>query len=498
MNRLQKMTVAGCIVSVSELCAQNAIPKNPYLADSPWPTTHGNSYNQDSSPLPGPDYESLARGASVSTISTQPVSITMAISAKYPDGSQVVWGNNRNQVSKSSLNPRGLSLIEITSRHTPASTEITGAYALIDEQNRYWVPRDLDIDLFYDEVPNQSGSEIKHRKFDLASQLGTSSKPEYIIGFGATWDGYFVFATNLGRVGVTTREIILVDSLQLGPAGLSVSNSIAIDENGGIYVVTDKNLQKIFWDGQKLQPVWSVPYQSDVFYAPGKLGQGSGTSPTLMGAGSDEDRLVLISDGRKRMNMLLAWRDEIPEDWRGLPGRDRRIAAEVPVLFGKNAPSKAITEQSIAVWGYGAVIVDNSYGDIGGVAERIARRRGHSLDHATIYLSNEPNVAPFGVEKFEWNPVMRKLQRVWARPDISCPNGIPVISGASKTFYCVGQRRRVWNIEAMDLATGSSRFYLPLSKTDFHNSFYANLEIGPFSSLLTGSYGGGFAITPDQ
>ena len=45
-----------------------------------------------------------------------------------------------------------------------------------------------------------------------------------------------------------------------------------------------------------------------------KLGHGTGSTPTLMGFGQDKDKLVVITDGSKRMKLVAFWRDEIPSD----------------------------------------------------------------------------------------------------------------------------------------------------------------------------------------
>lgn len=48
-----------------------------------------------------------------------------------------------------------------------------------------------------------------------------------------------------------------------------------------------------------------------------KLGYGTGATPTLMGFGNDEDKLVVITDGAKRMKLVAFWRDAIPADQSG-------------------------------------------------------------------------------------------------------------------------------------------------------------------------------------
>lgn len=488
--------VSGSLTGAAAVAHGTEPPVNKFLADSSWPMTHGGTYNQDSSAAPGPTLDDLKHGVEFVQASTEPVPITLAISSAYADGRRAVWGNTKGQIFKIAIVTEGSSLVRRQDRPVEASTEITGAYALIDKDMNYIVPRDLAIDVFTDATPGDLDSGIVSLSYDLCPQLSDPTIGERIVGLNMTFDGFLVFATNFGRVGVITRKGLIVAEMQLGPGPREISNSLAVDEKGGIYVLTDKDLQKLRWNGTTLANEWSVGYASDDFRSPGRLGKGSGTTPTLMGAGDDDDRLVVFSDGREEMHVLAVWRDAVPADWQGLPGADRRIAADLPVTFGKDRPNRAITEQSIAVWGYGAALVDNSYGDIGPLAARIARRRGYDLQKATIFLSNTPGVAPYGVEKFVWNPVENRLYSAWTRNDISCPNGIPAVSGASQLFYCIGQRQTKWNIEALHWEDGESAFVLPLGKQNSWNSFYAGLEIGPWRSLLSGTYGGGLLVQP--
>ncbi|MCS3152305.1 hypothetical protein NXX77_00010 [Phocaeicola dorei] len=45
-----------------------------------------------------------------------------------------------------------------------------------------------------------------------------------------------------------------------------------------------------------------------------------------MGFGQDKDKLVVITDGSKRMKLVAFWRDEIPSDAQQVAGYDKRIA----------------------------------------------------------------------------------------------------------------------------------------------------------------------------
>ena len=90
------------------------------------------------------------------------------------------------------------------------------------------------------------------------------------------------------------------------------------------------------------------------------VGQGSGSTPTLMGTGRGQDKFVVITDGQDLMHQDLFWRNGIPKDWQGMGGdRPRRMACEYPVTFGDPDAEASLSEQSVAVRGYATFNVNN-------------------------------------------------------------------------------------------------------------------------------------------
>lgn len=488
------ISVSRCSALVLGLAAGTAAaqpPKNPFLADSAWPMSHGGPYNQDSTDARGPTAADASLKANL--WSAEPVPITIAVSSAYANGERAVWGNTKTEVLKWVLGPAGLRLAQRHRRVEPASVEISGAYTLVDKDGRYFVPRDLTVDVFFNVTTERADAPVAWKAYDLKAQIPALQSGEKWVGLNLSYEGELVSVTNRGLVAVTSREGQVVAALRLPGEGLDVSNSLALDEQGGIYVVSSRFVHKVKKQGNRLVESWRSAYPSDDFSAPGRLGKGSGTTPTLLGSGTD-DKLLVISDGREKMHLIAFWRDEIPKGWRGLRGRDLRWAADVPITFGKKNYRRAVTEQSLVVSGNGVFAVDNTYGYIGRVAERIAKKRfGADLGKATVYLSNTRGVAPFGVEKFAWDPVKKEMRSAWARSDVSCPNGIPGMSRGSNLVYCVGQKNQVWNLQAFDWDTGALKFRFPLSQRDDYNSFYAGLEIIAPGVAMSGTFGGAVA-----
>lgn len=482
----------------------NEPPHNTFLADSAWPMSHRTSYVQGSSPLPGPTSAESLGNASYKA--TNLLNITLAMSAPYANGDLVAWGSGATDVYKISVDTDRTHVIDkMKKTETPnIANGTTGAYTVLDKDNVFYVPGQGNLYAYSDSIKGDPTSDIELlRTLEIpANVLRGSNAEDPIVGINMMYDGYLSIATKRGTIAIISRDFSEFHYLQLGDneLGEEVSNSFAVDEDGGIYVVTSEQMYRVQWTGEKLSldetdGAWQSAYENGAdIQVPGRLGSGSGSTPSLMGV-DDQDKFVVITDGQMVTNLVLFWRDEIPADWQPIaPGKSRRIAAEVPVNYGDDSRELAMSEQSVLVRGYGAVVVSNDYGS--DIAQSSNATLSNLINAFVVFFSNKPKYAPYGVEKFEWNPETRSLDVAWVNNDISCPNGIPTMSAATSLFYCIGQRDSRWNVEALDWDTGSSVFFKPMSKWFYYNSFYAATQIGPFGGIWTGTITGVAKVTP--
>jgi hypothetical protein len=179
-----------------------------------------------------------------------------------------------------------------------------------------------------------------------------------------------------------------------------------------------------------------------------------------MGTKADDDHFVVITDGQALMNLVLFWRDEVPEDWEPIaPDKDRRIACEIAVDFGTGA-TEAISEQSVAVRGYSAVVVNDLLTNPTINPPSMSPLAAAAQNLVSALEGGIPEKAPFGLERIDWDPETRTCSTVWANSEISVPNGIPSISEASGLVYGAGQRDGQWGLEGLDFATGESRVWV--------------------------------------
>jgi hypothetical protein len=527
---------AGANASCEQVEAKHEPPCNPALPDSPWSVSHRNSYAQASSPFPGLESPKVI----TKHVDLPGIPIQLQFSDRYEEGGRVVWGsllsaNDHQGVFK--LNGRTGRIIDVyipaeREEDPPPSTvgSISGAYNLLDRDGHFIVPRGRYIDVFHDSVAGDRDSPIELRKRYQLPDSAFCGEADRVAGATMTFDNYVAFVTEEGMVNTIPRRPAGMRDANLrtfsingekcadpdvAPEDLEeISNSIAADEDGGIYVVTSKRMRRFDHDADAnaLTSAWSAPYNPGSEQSEIRLGAGSGSTPTLMGTGK-QDKLVAISDGQDLMHVDLFWRDGIPKDWDGMGGdRPRRMACEFPVTFGDPDAETSLSEQSLTVRGYATFNVQNllNYDDFPDGIPPAARNVLAAL------RGGDPEAAPYGAERIDWNPRKRKCESKWANEEVSIPNGIPTMSAASGLAYGIGQRDGFWGLEALDWRTGESEFFARASEEpcsdraigyvkvtpaypifgpvldelsrSCENSTYAATEIGPGGTIWSGTF----------
>jgi hypothetical protein len=459
-------------------------PVNPYLANSPCPIAHFNSYCQGSSSLRGPE---AGDDLVVSFLPGSPVSAFLLYTNPDAQGKYGVWASSAFHVYTIDDNQQPMKTLSTIDKPVDIRNLMSGAYTALDADGTLFSPKANKIYAYGTADPTDYTTPIVQKAIWEIPYLATDDE---VIAVNITYDGRLAFASAAGVLGVVRRDFTDPQLLQLGGGKEVLSNSFALDEDGGIYLITSKTMYRVQWTGTELtqdetQGAWSVPYDGGPqTLQPGRVSAGSGTTPAVMGFG-DQDKLVLVCDGRQIMHIIAYWRDQIPADWEPLyPGANPRIAGDQPVDFGDPLAIGTNTEQALVIRGGDAFAVNNFKGDdplTGGLA---------------AFNSNKPPWAPYGVQKFTWDAAHRQLVSAWANPTISCPNGVPAMSSASRLAYCIGQRASIWTLEAIDWDTGASAFHVNLGESLEYNSFWANIEIGPDRNVITGTFLGTLDIRP--
>ncbi len=481
-------------------------PCNPYLSSPSWGMAHRNPYAQASSPYPAPEpgdpigyhHATGVLGVTLFAQYTEPYAdggrnLWMATVAT-PDGRYVYKADARTGAVISgfgSLNDLSL----------PGVGGVSGAYSLLDRNNNLIVGRERSFDVYGDSVSGDRFSPIKRiAKFTLPDSV-LCGPDDALVGITMLYDGRVAFASALGVVGTFPSNVADMTAANVVTTSINgarcatataddssldtVSNSIAADETGGIFVVTSKAMYRFGWNGKRISRTWAVPYASGTSSSV-RIGEGSGSTPTLMGTSAQRDRFVVITDGQELMHLNLYWRDAVPADWPGIPGEDRRLACSIPVRFGDPAATVSQSEQSVLVRGYASVVVNNQLKD----DSAFASLSGNARLLAAALAGGDPNNAPYGIERLDWNPRTRTCSSVWVNSEVSIPNGIPSMSTDSGLIYGMGQRDGVWGLEGLDFATGASALRVDTSASPEFNSTYSAATVGPDGSIWTGGVGG--------
>ena len=463
--------------------------------------------------------------------------IQIEFTSPYGGGGRAAWGSlidasDQRAVFKADVRTGALIDLYVPSQREPSPPAttgggITGAYNILDRAGHFIVPRQRSIDVFGDATRGERAAKIALLKRFQLPERAFCGGEDRIAGATMTYGGFVAFATEDGVVGTVPRLPSRMTDANLriirGTCTEQVSNSIAADEDGGIYVVTSKRMRRFDHDAarNRLTSTWSARYAAGTGQSAIRLGVGSGSTPTVMGTGR-QDKFVVITDGRDLMHQNLFWRGRVPRDWQGLGGgRPRRMACDTPVRFGDPNATASLSEQSVTVRGYATLNVQNLLDfDFTGIPEGVYRNAVAAL------RGGDPKAAPHGAERIDWDPKARRCHSVWANRTVSIPNAIPSMSAKSGLAYGVGQRDGAWGVQALDWRTGRSRFFAraaphPCSPTALgyleavntlavfqpllnelpnscENSFYAATEVGPRGAIWTGTFYGLTIYRPSQ
>ena len=262
---------------------------------------------------------------------------------------------------------------------------------------------------------------------DQRAAANTFFPADTVFGMAMTFNGVLVINTVSGRlITLDPQTLEILDSLLLSE-GEVISNSIASSEelNGrAIYVASNRAMYRfvVEADGRIHRDAqvggWRAAYSEGRRFDYGKIGTGTGATPTLMGFGEDEDKLVVITDGADKMGLVAFWRDQIPEDARPLPQQDPRVADVFVVDFGDDISQ---SEQSVVTAGPYAFVVSS-------VPQRKADplpARGAYLRGLLTGVTREPVM---GIAMYQWDSEKNRWQSSWQRTDVGSLATVPMLS----------------------------------------------------------------------
>ncbi|NBW71123.1 MAG: hypothetical protein EBR32_06945, partial [Bacteroidetes bacterium] len=118
---------------------------------------------------------------------------------------------------------------------------------------------------------------------------------------------------------------------------------------------------------------------------------------TLIPGSSLSEYEVFSYDKLMHLLAFMAWTLGTGICWRAYNNRRAplKLLVVAPILFGDPQKKRSITDQSLLVRGYDVVAVNNDYGE---------RDSDNWTNFWTILWSNYKDYAPYGIEKFRWDP----------------------------------------------------------------------------------------------
>ena len=497
---------------------------NPYLASEHYSLTHFNSAQTDAFPYAVKGGTFQINPDDCASTWSGPVNL-MTLSSTDPD---YMWGMCSDRVSYIHIAdgtfervaeiglPNGIQMnteenlrklvdtqytstdqlyadaVEILGKY-PQMSMSNGNYVICDNENyAYTNARTVICRYKLKEAGNPKAGIVLDKQVDMAPYM---DNPQTLVGMVMTYDGYLVVASGNG-IAIIDRTMSMPPVVKLIPDDQVITNSAAVDEHNGIYIASNSRtpggkgiMHKFVWKNGKLSEdeadgAWTASYDGGPEAPAIKMGYGTGSTPTLMGFGDDEDKLVVITDGAKRMKLVAFWRDDIPEDAVPVDAENPRIADQKEISCGLSASTEWIqSEQSVAVSGYGAFVVNNVIPNT--VPDKIV-----------AVLSIGPLVTPpFGVERLQWDTEKNQWYSVWTRSDVSSISMIPAISTASNMVFVNGYTEADgWEVTGLDWGTGATSHRVIFGQTSRGNGAYAIIQYMENGDLLFNSVGGPFRV----
>lgn len=467
------LLAAACLAIVAMAYAEEP-PANRYLADSTWPLFHRNNYAQAAGELPSlrpSDAVGFQRldnpkgGTSPWTVLGEP----------YSDGTQAAYGSVQKGVVKWLLDgekfeqvsyvplPRGRFdfdwYVTVLATGEIVTTSIS--------ENTLYVLRDAQPDCPRCEL-------VVERKIVVPEQVGAMT-----IHFSVSYDGHIIVLledSKIAAISPKTGNVVAVGNIGKAVGGYSYHNAFAIDETNRIYISSQQGVVALDWTGQAFVTAWEAAYD---FRGPGceeprrpsrfrerlrtirgKNCTGTGTTVSLIG--EPQDGVVVMVDGHAPANNLVAfWRGDIPDDWQGLAGQDRRFAGRVALPLSTPDGEGHTAENSPAVLGNSVFV---------------AQWAGFKPDCSP----------PKGVQRVDWLAAEQRFRVVWSNPTVHF-NGIPTASATTGLVYGLGRGSGcTFAYRGIDIATGQVALDVPLSDDTAYSDQGNQQSIAADGSIIVG------------
>jgi hypothetical protein len=423
-------------------------PLHPYLAANGASNVHNDAYMTDVYQRKGPAKDNLNF---TTTVTLNRVCITIAFDRQGRIMTLGTGGDGKRAIYL--LNAITLEILDKYELPAAADLGVSGAgYFYLNNNDQMVVPTTNKHIYQFVVVENKF---VLQTDYDLTSL----EDPCHLASVMPDWNGNLWFVTTEGVAGIVkgagSIEVIQLTHTDSGTeVKEAIDNSFAVDETGGVFVVTDYAIYRLEANESK-QPkiIWREEYDRGTQKKPGQFAQGSGTTPTLI----SDDFLAITDNAEPRMNVLVYKRKQDAEG--------ERLVCKVPV-FRENASA---TENSLIAW-HNSIIVENNYG-------------------YTKVLDFVGKLSEPGMTRIDFYPD-GNYDVVW-ESDIVVPSLISKYSSGNSTIYTYTKQLDGWYLTLLDMNSGAVKFQTKTGGDEYwFNNHYSGIAIGPDGSAYIPCAGG--------
>jgi hypothetical protein len=426
-------------------------PRNPFMAPNGKSEIHVDAYQSDANSWSGPLGKNMARSSSFQgaecashTFDSQGRLVTICVGLEGPR-LEMFDPDTLELLADFPLPPRSVS------GPNPFTDFSGGGYFYLDDRDRAVIPTN-NRQVWVVKETSGPGFQLE-RAYDLNSAVTSDDK---LFSALPDWNGRIWFASAKGVVGTIDPASGRVQPYRTGE---SIGNSFAVDETGGVYIVTDEALYRFDATGDGRPKVsWRVVYPNTHQQKPGQTEAGSGTTPTLMGKA-----YVSITDNADPMDVVVYRRAKNT--------RGSRLVCSVPVFQqGQSATDNSLIGTDTAM------VVENNYGYTGPAS------------------TENGQTVPGGVERVDINADGSGCTKVW-HSDERAPSVVPKLSRANGLVYVYTKDPQpdgsdTWYLTAIDFRTGGTVYKRLAGEGLGYNNNYAPITIAQSGPIYVGVLGG--------
>ena len=431
------------------------IPRHPRMAPNGRSNLHNDAFQSDAYRVPGP----LGRDPRVSSTLFARECASVAFDRR---GRIVTICVGLDRPVLAILDPVTLETIAshpLPPRQASGDNPFTdfsgGGYFYLDDRDRAVIPTTTA----HLRIVAVDGDDLRQEAdFDLTPATGDGAK---VISALPDWKGRIWFAATNGVVGwVDSRG-----GLHSTDLGERISNSFAVGQGGGVFIVTDGAMYRLEARRGEPRTVWRRGYRNTGEQKSGQTSPGSGTTPTLL-----HRRYVAITDNADPINVVVFDRGRKP--------KRRRVVCRIPVL----ERGSGSTDQSLVGIGR-AIVTENNYGYEGPTSTEMGASTEPGLERVDIKPRRKQRRDP-----------ARNCRSRWRSYEIA-PSVVPKVSIANGLLYTYTKPERAegddpWYFTAIDFRTGETRFKRLAGYGLGFNNNYAPVTIGPDGAAYVGVLGG--------